>query len=84
MLKQLEDYTEEEFLSFLQKLYSASGTEDELDDMIEHFHHIVGHPLGADLIIDPRLDFLEDKSPEGVVKFLKEWRNSEGFPGFKE
>ena len=84
MDKRFEDYTEEEFLSFLHKLYSASGTEDEREDMMGHFDKVIGHPAGADLILDLEIGEIQDQTPEGVVKFLKKWRNSEGLPGFKE
>lgn len=80
----LQDYTELEFLNFLRELYSGEGSEAELDKMISHFDEIIGHPLGSDLIIEVNPDVIEDQSPEGVIAFIKEWRISQGLPGFKE
>jgi hypothetical protein len=39
------------------------------------------HPSGSDLIYYPKP--LSDNSPEGIVKEVKEWRATNGKPGFK-
>ncbi|EIO4563415.1 bacteriocin immunity protein [Vibrio parahaemolyticus] len=83
MNDKLEDYTEAEFLQLVTDIFEANGSEDETDKLLIHFHKIVGHPLGASLIVDPSVQ-LEDDSPIGVVNEVKQWRQSKGLPCFKE
>ncbi|CZF86943.1 bacteriocin immunity protein [Grimontia sp. NTOU-MAR1] len=80
--EKFEDYTEEEFLQFVIDIYEANGTEEETDQWIMHFHNVVGHPLGAGLIVDPAVE-IEDDSPQGVVNEVVKWRHTNGLPGFK-
>ncbi|WP_318419469.1 bacteriocin immunity protein [Photobacterium leiognathi] len=79
----LEEYTEAEFLQLIVDIFEANGTEDETDHFLMCFHEIVGHPLGASLIVDPTVK-LDDDSPKGVLKEVKEWRQLHGLPLFKE
>ncbi|WP_036773416.1 bacteriocin immunity protein [Photorhabdus australis] len=78
----LEDYTEAEFLSLLNKIWAADVSEKEHDDLIDHFEKLVEHPSGNGLIFYPE-NGVED-SPEGVLKVVKEWRAKSGKPGFKK
>ncbi|HCB1572256.1 TPA: bacteriocin immunity protein [Klebsiella quasipneumoniae] len=78
----LEDYTEAEFLEFLNKIWNIDvSSEEEHDKLIEHFSKITEHPQGNGLIFYP--DGSREDSPEGVVKEVKEWRAANGKPGFK-
>ncbi|WP_434709122.1 bacteriocin immunity protein [Pseudomonas sp. R1-1] len=80
--KGFEDYTEEDFLLFVKKIYNSSySTEEQQIEAVFEFERLTQHPDGSDLIYYPR-DGRED-SPEGVVKEVKEWRASSGRPGFK-
>ncbi len=80
--KEFEDYTEEDFLLFVKKIYNSSySTEEQQIQAVFEFERLTQHPDGSDLIYYPR-DGRED-SPEGVVKEVKEWRASSGRSGFK-
>ncbi len=83
MKNKLEDYTEAEFLQLVTDIFEANGSEDETDSWLIHFNKIVGHPLGASLIVDPSVQ-LDDDSPVGVVNEVKKWRLSQGLPCFKK
>lgn len=48
----------------------------------EQLAGICEHPDGSDLIYYPR-EGRED-SPEGIVQEVKEWRQANGKPGFKD
>lgn len=82
-----EDYTEAEFLAFLQEFYGGAGTleGDEYGEYIgglgEHFATVTEHPGKCDLIFHPPAD-MED-SPNGVLAAIKSWRAANGKPGFK-
>ncbi|MBS9425789.1 bacteriocin immunity protein [Photorhabdus caribbeanensis] len=78
----LEDYTEAEFLSLLNKIWAVDVSEEEHDDLIDHFEKLVEHPNGNGLIFYPE-NGVED-SPKGVLKVIKEWRAKNGKSGFKE
>ncbi|MGH8439755.1 MAG: bacteriocin immunity protein [Pseudomonas sp.] len=79
----LSDYTEYEFVKFLEELFkedvAPSGV--RADILLFHFRKIVGHPSGADLIYHPEQG--ADTSAEGITKTIKEWREANGLPGFK-
>ena len=80
--KEFEDYTEEDFLLFVKKIYNSSySTEEQQIEAVFEFERLTQHPDGSDLIYYPR-DGRED-SPEGVVKEVKEWRAISGRSGFK-
>ncbi|WP_016702869.1 bacteriocin immunity protein [Pseudomonas chlororaphis] len=84
MEKSIPDYTEAEFIRFMQEVFTANGnsTPDEvLDDLLDEFRRLTEHPDGSDLIYWP-----EDEAqctPEGITNTVKEWRKANGLPGFK-
>ncbi|MCC4799634.1 bacteriocin immunity protein [Enterovibrio norvegicus] len=80
--RKIEGYTEDEFLQIVKDIFESNGSEEETDKLLMHFHKIVGHPLGASLIVDPSV-VLEDDSPQGIVNEVKKWRQANGLPGFK-
>ncbi|MBV4413706.1 bacteriocin immunity protein [Enterobacteriaceae bacterium YMB-R22] len=80
--KSISDYTEQEFLALVSRIYNAEGEseEEDVNNLLE-FERLCEHPDGSDLIYYPR-EGRED-SPEGVVKEVKEWRQAHSKPGFK-
>jgi len=78
--KKLTDYTENEFLDFVSKLFDVDNT-TEAEDIknILAFKRLTEHPDGSNLIYYPSED-----SPEGVVQEVKEWLQANGKQGFKE
>jgi hypothetical protein len=84
----LEDYTEKEFLEFLNEFFvntkNLKGDEFEkhIDYLLEHFDKIVTHPEGNGLIYYPPDD--REDSPEGILHEIKRWRKSQGLPLFKD
>ncbi|WP_025901350.1 bacteriocin immunity protein [Tatumella sp. UCD-D_suzukii] len=80
--KSISDYTEQEFLALVSRVYNAEGEseEEDVNNLLE-FECLCEHPEGSDLIYYPR-EGRED-SPEGVVKEVKEWRQVNGKSGFK-
>lgn len=85
--EKLEDYTEEEFLTFIESICEPpTDLADELFDAyvsenVKYFVKITEHPSKSDLIFYPR-EGIED-SARGILKELKEWREKNGKPGFK-
>ncbi|MCO8165300.1 bacteriocin immunity protein [Pseudomonas sp. 21LCFQ010] len=83
-----EDYTEAEFLNFLELLCSnptdISDEEFELrtNRMVSHFKEVTEHPAGSDVIFYPEEG--QEDSPEGMLKTVKEWREKNGKPGFRK
>lgn len=78
----IENFTEAEFLEFLKQICSAkSMTERQHTDAIIEFERLCEHPDGSDLLYYPKPT--ADDSPEGIVKEIKEWRATNGKPGFK-
>ncbi len=78
----LEEYTEAEFLEFLNKIWVIDvSSEDEHDKLVEHFAIITEHPKGNGLIFYP--DANVEDSPQGVINVVKKWRAANGKPGFK-
>lgn len=81
-MKQISDYTEEEFLDFVRKLFDVDNTTEAEDiQNILEFKRLTEHPDGSDLIYYPRED--REDSPEGVVQEVNEWRQKNGRLGFK-
>lgn len=80
--KSISDYTEQEFLVLVSRIYNAEeeSEEEDVNNLLE-FERLCEHPDGSDLIYYPR-EGRED-SPEGVVKEVREWRQANGKPGFK-
>ncbi|MEA9390695.1 bacteriocin immunity protein [Acerihabitans sp. TG2] len=78
----LENYSEEEFLQFLIKIWAIDVSEEEHDYLVQHFEKLVEHPNGNGLLFFPSND-VED-SPNGVLKVVREWRAKSGKPGFRK
>ena len=80
----LEDFTEFEFIKFLNEISreDESSTDKRADQLIEHFIAITSHPAGSDLIYWPEPG--TDNSAEGITRIIKEWREANGLPGFKD
>jgi len=80
--KSISDYTEQEFLALVSRIYNAEeeSEEEDVNNLLE-FERLCEHPDGSDLIYYPQ-EGRED-SPEGVVQEVKEWRHANGKPGFK-
>lgn len=88
-LKQrLEDYTESEFIEFLNEFFENPGNlkgrefESHIDSLVDHFDKIVDHPEGNGLIFYPPDD--REDSPQGIIEEIKRWRKSQGRPSFKD
>ncbi|MFS2161874.1 bacteriocin immunity protein [Pseudomonas sp. Pseusp122] len=79
----LSDYTEYEFIQFLEEIRKEdkAPTDTRATILVMHFNKIIGHPSGADLIYYPEPE--ADISAEGITKTVKEWREANGLPGFK-
>ncbi|MDE1242360.1 bacteriocin immunity protein [Vibrio aestuarianus] len=77
----LEDYTELEFLELLNTIISAEGSDEYQDELLENFIATTEHPEGSDLIYYPENP--KDGKSESIVRIVKEWRLSQGLPGFK-
>ncbi|MFJ2283427.1 bacteriocin immunity protein [Pseudomonas sp. NPDC087803] len=84
MKKSLSDYTEAEFLRFMQEIRTANknASDDVLDPLLDHFCSITEHPDGTDLIYYP--DEGVNNSNEGITETVKKWRAANGLPGFKQ
>ncbi|HCR9729222.1 TPA: bacteriocin immunity protein [Citrobacter koseri] len=86
-LKQrLEDYTESEFIEFLNEFFENPGNlkgrefESHSNRLVKHFDKIVDHPEGNGLIFYPPDD--REDSPQGIIGEIKRWRKSQGLPPF--
>lgn len=79
----LSHYTEDQFILLIKRilLEDAAETDDVADKLLLHFRTIVGHPSGMDLIYHPEVG--ADDSPEGITETIKQWRETNGLPGFK-
>ncbi|EFH7794296.1 bacteriocin immunity protein [Escherichia coli] len=81
--KQLNDYTENEFIQFATDIFEVnSNSEEEHHALVSKFEELVQHPRGKGLIHYPEDG--EDDSPEGIVQTIKIWRKSQGLPLFKD
>ncbi|MGY4815711.1 bacteriocin immunity protein [Pseudomonas chlororaphis subsp. piscium] len=76
------EYTESEFVALLQRIIDHDGTEPEVDELVFHFEEVSEHPAGSDLIFYPEDG--DDDSAAGITQTVKEWRATQGLPGFKE
>lgn len=84
MKTKFSDYTEAEFLRFMQEIRAAnkSAGDEILDPLLIRFCDITGHPDGTDLIYYPEEG--ADNSNEGITQTVKAWRAANGLPGFKD
>jgi len=80
-IKRIEDFTREEFLSFLRGIFDVSKNRDIHDELIDQFEDISQHPSGSDLFFYPENS--EDSTPERIVEIVEQWRARNGLPGFK-
>jgi hypothetical protein len=84
MKKSISDYTEAQFIRFMQEIFTANsnGTPDEiLGELLDQFCELTEHPDGTDLIYWP-----EDETqctPAGITETVKKWREANDLPGFK-
>lgn len=82
IMKTLSDFTEAEFVAWVNKIKTADfPTERKHDDAIYQFSQLTEHPDGHDLIYHPLPG--ADNSAQGVVNTVKEWREANGKQGFK-
>lgn len=84
MGKKFQDFTEAEFLAFMEQLRAANKSEpdDVLGELLDQFCEITEHPDGTDLIYWPEDG--ADNSSRGITDTVKKWRQANGLPGFKE
>jgi hypothetical protein len=68
----LQDYTESEFQTLVDKIWNVEASKEDHDRLINHFDLIVGHPNGADLLFYPE-DTSNLHSPGAVTFLLKYW-----------
>ncbi|HAT8002844.1 TPA: bacteriocin immunity protein [Citrobacter koseri] len=86
--KRIEDYTEAEFIEFLNEFFSnvhnlkGRELESHIDSLVDHFDKIVDHPESDGLIFYPPDD--REDSPQGIIEEIKRWRKSQGRPSFKD
>lgn len=84
--KRIEDYTEAEFIEFLNEFFSnvhnlkGRELESHIDSLVDHFDKIVDHPESNGLIFYPPDD--REDSPQGIIEEIKRWRKSQGLPPF--
>ena len=82
-LKKISDFTEVEFLGFVSKIYYAEyKSASEYVDAVFEFERLVQNAYGCGIIFFPKNDY--EKSPEGIVKEVKEWRKANGMSVFKK
>lgn len=77
----LSAYSQSEFLQWVQRI-CLDDTEQEHIDAVLHFEEVTQHPDGSDLIYYPEKE--EDATPENIVRIVKEWRQSQELPCFKD
>ena len=86
--KRIEDYTEAEFIEFLNEFFSnvhnlkGRELESHIDSLVDHFDKIMDHPESNGLIFYPPDD--REDSPQGIIEEIKRWRKSQGRPSFKD
>lgn len=87
-LKNIEDYTEAEFIELLNE-FSANpryqgemDRESYIDSLVDHFDKIVDHPESDGLIFYPPDD--REDSPQGIIDEIKRWRKPQGRASFKD
>ncbi|HEX8589937.1 bacteriocin immunity protein [Pseudomonas sp.] len=78
----ISDYTEKEFLEFVDSICNGDHTEEEDIKNVQKFEALTEHPDGSDLLFYPK-EGREDSS-EAVVQEVKEWRAANGKSGFKQ
>ncbi|MCJ2371457.1 bacteriocin immunity protein [Pseudomonas sp. RGM 3321] len=80
--ERLEDYTEQELIELMNKIWQADvNSEDEHDTLISHFVSVMEHPLGTDLIFYPESH--DKDNPLAILELIKNCRSANGKSGFK-
>lgn len=83
VLTNISDYTEAEFLKFVQSVLAANTSPDEiLDPLLFEFVRLSEHPAGTDLIYWP--EDMKQQTAEGITEIVKKWRSTHGLPSFKQ
>ena len=84
MKNNLSDYTEHEFELFINDIFreNIAENDEKLDELLEHFEKITSHPDASDLFFYTLED--DQCTPDGITKYIKEWRKSQGLPLFKD
>lgn len=79
----LADYTESEFLEFMEEIFkeNVAKADNQLDILLEYFEKVTEHPEGTDLIYFASSD--AESTPQAIIDKVKEWRAAHGKPGFK-
>jgi len=83
--RKISAYTETEFVALLQEIAKEdeeAENDDRADLLLAHFETISEHPAGSDLIYYPEPG--ADNSPVGVTQSVRDWREAQGLPGFKD
>ncbi len=80
----IADYTHSEFIELIKNIFqeNTKETDNLLDLLLDRFEELTEHPLGTDLIYYPESP--EDGTPERITEIVKEWRESQGLPCFKD
>lgn len=78
----LEEYTEAEFLAFLEKIWAVNVSETEHDRLVMHFDAISGHPMGADALFYGEQQG-RHASPLLVLTEVRQWARNAKRQGFK-
>ncbi|MGY2291873.1 bacteriocin immunity protein [Pseudomonas sp. SDO528_S397] len=83
MKTQFSDFTEAQFIRFMQSIRAANreASDEVLDLLLSQFCSVTEHPDGTDLIYYPEEG--ADNSNEGITQTVKHWRETNGLPGFK-
>ena len=70
----LSDYTEQEFIAFIDEINRASldAPDNIYSSLLLHFAKITEHPAGYDLLYGPASE--TDNEAEEIMKIVKEWR----------
>lgn len=81
MNKNITDFTENELLEFVIKIYTVDYRSDRghLNAIFE-FERISEHPKGSDLFCFPAPG---KEGPQAIIEEVKAWRAAHGKPGFK-
>lgn len=80
--KKLEDYTESEFIDFINKIRKVDfPSEAAHSEAVYEFGQLTEHPDKWDLIYRPKPG--ADNSTQGIIDTIKSWRAANGKPGFK-
>ena len=84
MKRTISDFTEVEFITFINTVLAANTSPDEiLDPLLFEFERLSEHPAGSDPIYWPE-DMSKTPTAESITETVKKWREANGLPGFKQ